>query len=413
MKEDKATTLNIQQATSEKGQQAVILTAGRGERMQPLSFEKQKHLIRILGKSILEHDLDQLNNLVDEAILVIRPDGICKEIKKTIGNKHKNIRIKYAIQKKALGTGDAAKSALPFIKDRFLLLNGDDLYDKKDIQKVLKKFPCVLAKEVSQPQFFGVIEAKNGVIQSFIEKPEKPKSNLANTGLYFLSKKILDYSVKKSPRGEYEFTDYIKHFLKEHKLYTVKASQWIPVSFCWNLLEANKILLGKAKKQNQGKIEKNCHISGKVIIGNGTIIKSGTYIEGPVFIGKNSIIGPNSFLRKFTYLGDNCRIGQAVEIKNSVIGDNTNVAHLSYVGDSIIGDNCNLGAGTITANLRHDGKTIKTEVKGKLIDTKRRKFGAVLADGVKTGIGTLIYPGRKIWPNHTTSPGEKVVKDIK
>jgi len=393
--------------------QAIILTAGKGERMQPLSFEKQKHLIRILGRTILEHNLEQLDGLVDEVILVIRPDGKCKEIKDLIGGRYKRLKIRYAIQKRLLGTGDAVKCALPLLKNRFLSLNGDDLYDKKDIQQVLKKFPCLLAKEVKQPRFFGVIEANKGIIKSFIEKPLKPKSNLANSGLYFLPKEILNYSIKKSPRGEYEFTDYIKQFIKDQKLNIVKANQWIPVSYCWNLLEANNALLTEIKESNQGKIEQGCHISGKIIINKGTIIKRGTYIEGPVWIGQNCIIGPNCFLRKFTSIGDNCRIGQAVEIKNSLIGQNTNVAHLSYVGDSIIGENCNLGAGTITANLRHDGETIKTKIKNKLIDTKRRKFGTVLGDGVKTGIGTLIYPGRKIWPNKTTLPGEKVVKDIK
>lgn len=393
--------------------QAIILTAGKGERMQPLSFAKQKHLIKILGRTILEHNLEQLDGLIDEVILVIRPDDKCKEIRDLVGDRYKRLKIRYAIQKKLLGTADAVKCSSSLLKDRFLLLNGDDLYDKKDIQKVLKTFPCLLAKEVKQPQFFGVVEAEKGIVNSLIEKPLKPKSNLANSGLYFLPKEILNYSIKKSSRGEYEFTDYIKQFIKDQKLNIVKAKQWIPVSYCWNLLEANNALLSKTKRSNKGKIEEGCHISGKTIIGKGTIIKSGTYIEGPVWIGKDCIIGPNSFLKKFTSIGDNCRIGQAVEVKNSLIGKNTNVAHLSYVGDSIIGENCNLGAGTITANLRHDGETIKTEIKNKLVDTKRKKFGTVFGDGVKIGIGTLIYPGRKIWPNKTTEPGEKVTKDIK
>jgi bifunctional UDP-N-acetylglucosamine pyrophosphorylase/glucosamine-1-phosphate N-acetyltransferase len=96
-----------------------------------------------------------------------------------------------------------------------------------------------------------------------------------------------------------------------------------------------------------------------------------------------------------------------VEIKNSIIGDNTNVAHLSYVGDSIIGSNCNLGAGTIVANLRHDGQTIKTTINNKLIDTRKRKFGTIMGDNSKTGIGTLIYPGRKIYPFKNTLPGKE------
>ena len=109
---------------------------------------------------------------------------------------------------------------------------------------------------------------------------------------------------------------------------------------------------------------------------------------------------------------DNCSIGAGVEIKNSIIGTNTNINHLSYVGDSIIGSNVNLGAGTIIANLRHDGETVKSLVKDVLIDTKRKKLGAIVGDSVKTGVSTVIYPGRKIWPNKTTHPQEKVEKDL-
>lgn len=92
--------------------------------------------------------------------------------------------------------------------------------------------------------------------------------------------------------------------------------------------------------------------------------------------------------------------------------DNSNVPHLSYVGDSVIGENSNLGAGTITANLKHDNKDVRSFVNGKIIDTGRRKLGTIIADDVHTGINTVIYPGRKIWPKVNTVPGEIVNKDI-
>jgi len=381
--------------------------------MQPLSLEKEKPMLRILGKNVLEHTLDQLNGLVQEAFLIIRPNHKGQAIVKKVGEKYEDLRIKYIIQKQSLGTGDAARLAFPFLKEKFLLLNGDDLYFKRDIKKILKKFPAILVKEVKNPSSFGIVCEKKGKVISLVEKPEKPKSTLANTGLYFLPKKIFNFSIKKSPRGEYEFTDYIKQFIREQTLYSIVAERWLPVSFCWDVLEANKMFLSEIENLREGKVEKNCNIKGKATISRGSLIKSGTYIEGPVYIGKNCMIGPNCFLRKFTVIGDNCHIGQAVEIKNSVIGDNVNIAHLSYVGDSIIENNCNLGAGTITANLRHDGKTIKTKVNGRLIDTGRRKLGTIMGEGAKTGIGTLIYPGRKIWPRKTTLPGERVVRDIK
>jgi len=153
-------------------------------------------------------------------------------------------------------------------------------------------------------------------------------------------------------------------------------------------------------------------------VGKGTVILPGVYIEGKVIIGKNCKIGPNCYIRGNTYIDNNCHIGQAVEIKNSIIMNKVSIGHLSYIGDSIICSNTNLGAGTITANLRHDGKNHRSMVNNQLIDTKRRKAGTIIGDNVHTGIHCSIYPGRKIWPNVCTAPGaiikhdEKVLFDI-
>ena len=135
-------------------------------------------------------------------------------------------------------------------------------------------------------------------------------------------------------------------------------------------------------------------------------------IEGDVIIGADCKIGPNCYLRGATTIGDRCHVGQAVEIKNSILMDGTNVGHLSYVGDSILGRKVNFGAGTLTSNLRHDGRNHRTLVAGELVDTGRRKFGAVVGDGVHTGIHTSIYPGRKLAAGTTTRPGDIVRTDL-
>ncbi len=388
--------------------QAVILTAGKGTRFEPLSLTRPKPLFSVLGESILEHDLRQLKGLVDEVIIVYSSESIKEKIKEEF----EGMKIKYVFQKEINGTGSGVKLAYPFLQDKFLVLNSDDFYFKKDIEKALKKFPCLLAKEHENPSNFGVVLEQEGKVEELIEKPENPVSNLVNTGLYFLPKSILEKEIEKSSRGEYEFTDFIKQFIKENTLFLVRAEAWFPASYPWNVFDALEYLFQTKKEENKAKKEKNVVIKGKAIIGSGTIIKSGSYIEGPVYIGQNCLIGPNCYLRPFSVINDNCKIGQAVEIKNSLIGENTNIRHLSYVGDSIIGSNCNLGAGTIIANLRHDKATIKTMIKGQLIDTQRKKFGAIIADNVKTGVATIIYPGRKIWPGMVTLPGEKVIKDI-
>ena len=99
-------------------------------------------------------------------------------------------------------------------------------------------------------------------------------------------------------------------------------------------------------------------------------------------------------------------------MKNSVLLPRTTIGHLSYCGDSVIGENVNFGAGTIIANLRHDSGNVKSMVRGVLVDSGRRKLGAIIGDNAKLGIHTSIYPGRKVWPGKTTLPGEIVKEDV-
>jgi NDP-sugar pyrophosphorylase family protein len=181
----------------------------------------------------------------------------------------------------------------------------------------------------------------------------------------------------------------------------------------WDLLAIQEqVMAGIATSHIEGEISASATQTGILILGKGSRILPGVYLEGTVIIGTNCKIGPNCYLRGFTSIGNDCHIGQAVEVKNSIIMDRTSIGHLSYCGDSIIGSHVNFGAGTITANFRHDGKNHRSMVNGQLVDTGRRKCGTVMGDNVHTGIHTSIYPGRKLWPNVSTLPGDVVKADI-
>jgi len=180
----------------------------------------------------------------------------------------------------------------------------------------------------------------------------------------------------------------------------------------WDLLAIQERIMAGWEDEISGEIHPAAVIEGKLKLGKGSRILPGVYIEGNVVIGEGCKIGPNCYVRGYTSIGDNCHIGQSVEIKNSLILSGSNVGHLSYVGDSILGANVNLGAGTIVSNFRHDGGNHISRVGKELVDTGRRKFGTVIGDGVHTGIGTLVYPGRKIGPGLFTLPGDVVRKDI-
>ncbi len=188
----------------------------------------------------------------------------------------------------------------------------------------------------------------------------------------------------------------------------------IHIRYPWDLLAVNEKIVGAIEKDNiKGAVRQNVTIDGVLHLGAGSVLLPGVYIEGKIIIGDNCKIGPNCYLRGSTYIGDNCHVGQAVEIKNSLLMHNVSAGHLSYIGDSVICPHTNLGAGTITANLRHDGRNHKSEVAGTLLDTGRRKLGVIIGDNVHTGIHTSLYPGRKIWMDKSTVPGQIVSKDIK
>ncbi len=185
------------------------------------------------------------------------------------------------------------------------------------------------------------------------------------------------------------------------------------IRYPWDLLRINEELIGALKAGDiQGEFSPHANIEGLLVLGPGSRVLPGVYIEGHVVIGARCKIGPNCYLRGATAIGDDCHVGQAVEIKNSILMAGTSVGHLSYIGDSIIGEKVNFGAGTITANLRHDGRNHQSTVGPNLVDTGRRKFGVIAGDGVHTGINTSFYPGRKLWPEVCTRPGEIVARDL-
>ena len=183
------------------------------------------------------------------------------------------------------------------------------------------------------------------------------------------------------------------------------------VSHPWHLLVLNDAFLS-ALSGHENDERATLEEGARFVVGEGTRILPGVHVRGTVVVGRDCEIGPNCFLRGSTAIADGCHVGQAVEVKNSLIGHGTKAGHLSYIGDSVLGSGVNLGAGTITSNLRHDGKNHRSAVAGQLVDTGRRKFGTVIGDGCHTGIHTAIYPGRKLGPGTATRPGEVVQRDV-
>jgi bifunctional UDP-N-acetylglucosamine pyrophosphorylase/glucosamine-1-phosphate N-acetyltransferase len=202
---------------------AVVLAAGVGTRLRPLTDSVPKVMLKLNGKPILEHVVEILAKKgLKEIVMVV---SYKKEVvMQHFGDGKKfGLHIEYVAQKNHKGgTADAVRCAREKIKDnKFFVVYGDNVFDDDVIDEMIKKSEMydglVCGKEVKNPKLYGILEVKGDELVKIIEKPMDPPSNLANTGLFVLPKKIFEAidKTKLSARGEYELTDSIQILIKE------------------------------------------------------------------------------------------------------------------------------------------------------------------------------------------------------
>lgn len=389
---------------------AIILAAWEGTRLKPLTNTTPKPLIKIVWKTIIEHNLEHIYKYVSEIIIIVKYKS--ELIKKTIWKKYKWVKVTYKEQ----GDKKWTWAALEWLNldKNVLIINWDSIFDKKDLKKIIElKWFGALVKKVENPERYWIFKTwKKDNIECIIEKPKIHVWNLANLWVYKFSSEIFKYieEIKPSSRWEYEITDAINMYVKENNLKAITIKwEFIDIWYPWDILSANKYFLDKLTKSNiKWTIEDWVTIKWNIILEKWAILKSWTYIEWNIYIWKNSKIWPNTYLRWSSVIWNWCRVWNAVEIKNSSIWDNTNLAHLIYMWDSILGNNINIWWWLITANLRHDKWDIKALNKWELINTWLKKLWCIIWDNTKTWINTSTYPWRIIENDCFTVPGEIV-----
>ena len=221
--------------------QTVILTAGRGKRMKHLTENVNKNMLKVNGKPILKYKLDSLPKEIDEIIFVIGYQG--DQIKKQFGEKYKGRKISYVEQKKLNGTGGAIHKVKKLLKGKFLVIYGDDLYHKDDIEEIIKFDLAILAKEIDDVTKFGILKTdKSGHLVDIIEKPKKSKSKLANIGLFVLNKDFFKYKLVPVGGGEFGLPQTLATMSRDHKIKILKAKHWHPIGHPEDIKSAEKVL---------------------------------------------------------------------------------------------------------------------------------------------------------------------------
>lgn len=394
---------------------ALILAAGEGTRLRPLTSNIPKPLLTVAGKPYLAHLVRALADAgIDEQVLLVGWKS--NRVKEFFGDGSRmGVRLSYLEQKERLGTANAIGVAEGTLHGDFVCVNGDVVMAPEAVAEMVGSFkkdrrPFMGVVEVAEPQRFGVVQHKDGKLVRIVEKPSDPPSKLVNAGIFGLGEEVFDLirRTERSLRGEYEFTDTLNMMAArtDVAIRTVNG-EWMDVGYPWELLRANEFLMGRLERDVRGTVEPGAVIKGDVVIEEGALVRSGSYIEGPAYISKGCDVGPNCYIRPSTCLGEGVRVGSSVEVKNSIVMKGTHIPHHNYIGDSIIGERCNFGAGTKVANLRFDGRPVRVTAQGKALDTGRRKLGVIMGDDVKTGINAMIEPGTVVWEGTVIGMGAR------
>lgn len=378
----------------------IILAGGKGARFHPLTITTPKPLIKIAGKSSLEWDLDSALPFVNEIVIVV--GYLDKKIIESFGNSYKGIPLKYVVQDEQLGTGHALTLAETAVTNEDIFIAyGDDLYDPDLFLKIKDKKYATIGKKEANWQNFGVFHLKDGkYLSEIIEKPKEFVGDLVNIGLYKLSKDIFSYFEKigKSIRGEYEFTDMVTLYAKDHLVEVVDClGGWIPLSYPWNILDAVKQKLSKMDTQIGGLIEEGVNIKGNIILGKNSVIKRGVSLEGNFLIGEDCVIEKGCELKDFAVLGDNCILGEKTKITRVSMGCKITIGSNANICDSLIADNVTIGDGSVFKNSMEDGSRVLVDINGKIADTGRENFGAIIGDSAVVKPQTIIAAGARMW----------------
>ncbi len=422
----------------------IILAAGAGTRMRS---SKPKVLHKLAGIPMVEHVYNTSKTLGAKQIQLVYGHG-----GDLLKQQCQHFDVEWSLQAEQLGTAHAVQQASPVIDDDAvaLILYGDVPLTKAEtletlVNNVSANNVSLLTVKLDDPTGYGRIVRENGKVTSIVEHKDASDEiktiKEVNTGILAVNAAYLNDCLNKidnnNNQGEYYLTDIIALAVNDgNEVITTQVEHSYEVEgindrkqlarleriFQRNIAE--KLLLdgtgladperldvrGELKVGNECFIDVNCVFEGKVNLGTGVNIGPGCVIKDSIIasdciikpysvienatIDKQTEVGPFARIRPGAHLKENSRVGNFVEIKNTVLGENSKASHLSYLGDSEIGRNVNIGAGTITCN--YDGAN---------------KFKTIIKDGAFIGSDTQLVAPVTIGENATIGAGSTITKD--
>jgi UDP-N-acetylglucosamine diphosphorylase / glucose-1-phosphate thymidylyltransferase / UDP-N-acetylgalactosamine diphosphorylase / glucosamine-1-phosphate N-acetyltransferase / galactosamine-1-phosphate N-acetyltransferase len=365
--------------------QAIILAAGEGQRLRPLTASRPKVMLKAAGKPIIGYVIESLIACSIRNIVIVagyRRDQLFDALG---DGSSSGVNIRYVIQEHQAGTGHALKQAESLADNEFLLLPGDHLIEAATIREICMLDPlALLVKRIPNDQTvrYGAVSISGGEVKEITEKPAQPCDKPVSTGIFKLDKTIFQHlgQVSDIPAAINTMV------AKGARIRAVEADgAWLDAIYPWDLLELNNHALKTLPPDIRGTLENGVFTSGATSIGTSSRIRSGSYLTGPALIGGLCNIGPAAIIGPGVSIGDSVSVGAFCVITNSIIGDDVVIGPGAVIENSIIGPGCSIGA-----NFSSCSGEAEIKVGGEWLV---RKAGSIIGENCRLEASVVVSPG--------------------
>ncbi|MFB6131411.1 MAG: sugar phosphate nucleotidyltransferase [Salinigranum sp.] len=357
---------------------AVVLAAGKGTRLSPLTDNRPKPMLPAANKPLLEHVVESLADAgIERVVLIV---GYRRErIQNHFGNGDDwGVDIEYAFQNRPRGTGDALLQAESLIGSDFVAMNGDRIVDAELIRRLIDRREttgdsCIAVTRVEDPSQYGVVELDGDLVADITEKPPPyaVSSRVVNAGVYAFGPEIFAAVRDTEYHGELALTDTLSQMLPDHPLRAVRyTGTWLELSEPWDLLTINDGILGEV---------------GMSVAADAQVSEEAT-VTDPAAVGSDAHLQPGARLLRGTAIGDNVWIGANAVITNCVILPDATIEAGAVLTDCVVGAGAHVGP-----NATAEGGATDVVVDG----THHRdvRFGGLIGDRATLGGNVTIERG--------------------
>jgi len=377
---------------------AVVLAAGEGTRLRPLTRNRPKPMLPAANRPILEHVLDALVDAGIDRIAVVV--GYHRErVQEYFGPSYRDVPLEYVLQEKQLGSGHALLQARDVIEGPLVAVNGDRIIEPDAVRQVSEAqtagdVPAAMAYiERPSARNYGAVTVQDRHLEEIVEKPETDAYRLINAGIYAFGPEIFDLiEATDRQEGELGLPDTIAHIMARDRVRAVKiGGLWVDATFPWDLLEMASEVLARGRVSEPQRtdgvwIDQNAQVSDDAIL------------QPPVVVGPDCEVAAGAVLGPKTALGRNVTVGANATVERAVLDDDVRVDPGATVLDAVLGQDVTLGAGVVVPGGPGDvriGREIHED----------QALGAVLADRATAEGCVSFTPGTLVGPSATIRTG--------